>query len=171
MLPGDDMRLQVLFRRLAVVVAGAIAVMFSATPASAQKVPEALEQEILIKGILMSFNDANITGNYAVFHARLAKPFRDQYSAERLAGVFKAFRDQKINFAVIATKPPVPSEPPRIDSGVLKLYGSFDTAPSRLNYLLEFVGSEGEWKASRVEVQLKPISNATDRSLKEWKSP
>jgi hypothetical protein len=100
---------------------------------------------------------ANITGNSAVFHARLAKPFRDEFSPERLAGVFKAFRDQKINFAVIATKPPVASEPPRIDSGVLKLYGSFDTAPSRLNYLLEFVGSEGEWKASRVEVQLKPI--------------
>jgi hypothetical protein len=47
--------------------------MFSATPASAQKVPEPLEQEILIKGILMSFNDANITDNYTVFHARLAK--------------------------------------------------------------------------------------------------
>jgi hypothetical protein len=151
------MRFQVLFQRIAAVVAVAIAVMFSVTPASAQKVPEPLEQEILIKGILMSFNDANITDNYAVFHARLAKPFRDQYSAERLAGVFKAFRDQKINFAIIATKPPVASEPPRIDSGVLKLYGSFDTAPSRLYYQLEFMASEGVWKASRVEVQLKPI--------------
>jgi hypothetical protein len=151
------MRLQVLFGRLAVVIAVVIAVMFSATSASAQKVPEPLAQEILIKGILMSFNDANITGNYAVFHARLAKPFRDEFSAERLAGVFKAFRDQKINFAIIATKQPVASEPPRVDNGVLKLYGYFDTAPSRLNYLLEFMGSEGEWKASRVEVQLKPI--------------
>ena len=45
------------FRR--VFVALAIAAMFSATPASAQKVPEPLEQEILIKGILMSFNDAS----------------------------------------------------------------------------------------------------------------
>jgi len=70
------------------VVAVTLAVVFSAAPAAAQKVPEALEQEILIKGILMSFNDANITGNYAVFHARLAKPFRDQYSAERLGVPF-----------------------------------------------------------------------------------
>jgi len=158
------MRLQVLFGRVAAVVAVAIAVMVSITPASAQKVPEALEQEILIKGILMSFNDANITGNYAVFHARLAKPFRDQYSAERLAAVFKAFRDQKINFAIVTTKQPVASEPPRIDSGVLKLFGYFETAPSRLNYTLEFMPSEGEWKASRVEVQLKP----TDSS-EQWK--
>jgi len=139
------------------VFAVVIAVMFSVAPAAAQKVPEPLEQEILIKGILMSFNDANITGNYDVFHARLAKPFRDRYSAVQLAGVFKAFRDQNINFAIITTKPPVASEPPRVDSGVLKLYGSFDTAPSRLNYFLEFMGSEGVWKASRVEVQLKPI--------------
>jgi hypothetical protein len=158
------MRLQVLFGRVAAMVAVAIAVTVSATPASAQKVPEPLEQEVLIKGILMSFNDANITGNYAVFHARLAKPFRDQYSAERLAGVFKAFRDQKINFAIITTKQPVASEPPRVDSGVLKLYGYFDTAPSRLNYALEFMGSEGEWKASRVEAQLKPAD-----SLEQWK--
>ena len=151
------MLLQVLFGRLAAVVAVAIAVVFSGTLASAQKLPEPMEQEMLIKGILMSFNDANITGNYAVFHARLSKPFRDQYSAERLTEAFKAFHDQKINFAIITTKQPVASEPARIDNGVLKLYGSFDTAPSRLHYLLEFVGSEGELKASRVEVQLKPI--------------
>jgi hypothetical protein len=155
-LSGDLMRLQVLFGRLAVLIAFAITGMFSTT-ASAQKVPEALEQEILIKGILMSFNDANITDNYTVFHAKLAKPFRDEFSAERLAGIFKAFRDQKVNFAIITTKPPVASEPPRIDNGVLKLYGYFDTAPSRLNYFLEFAGSEGEWKAMRVEVQLKPL--------------
>jgi hypothetical protein len=156
------MRLQGLLGRLVTIVGVAIAVMFS-TPASAQNVPPALEQEILIKGILMSFNDANITGNYAVFHARLAKPFRDQYSAEKLAEVFKVFRDQKINFAIITTKPPVAGEPPRVDSGVLKLYGYFDTAPSRLSYFLEFMSSEGEWKASRVEVQLKP-TNAPQRS-------
>jgi hypothetical protein len=150
------MRLQRLFGRLATLAGVAIAVMFS-TPASAQQVPEPLAQEILIKGILMSFNDANITGNYDVFHARLAKPFRDEFSAERLAGVFKAFRDQKVNFAVIATKPPVASEPPSIDKGVLKLYGYFDTSPSRVNYFLEFIPSEGEWKASRVEVQVKPV--------------
>ena len=55
----------------------------------------ALSQEILIKAILMSFNDANVTGNYAVFHARLSKPFRDKYSAEQLEEVFKPFTRRK----------------------------------------------------------------------------
>src|SRR5687767_14959495 len=128
-------------------------VVFVASPASAQNVPPPLEQEILIKGILMSFNDANITGNYAVFHARLAKPFRDQYSAEKLAEIFKAFHVQKINFAIVTTLKPNASEPPSVEKGILKLYGYFDTQPSRVNYFLEFMPSEGEWKASRVEVQ------------------
>jgi hypothetical protein len=151
------MRLQVLLGRLVAVVGVAIAVMFSA-PASAQNVPAELEQEILIKGILMSFNDANITGNYDVFHARLAKPFRDQYSAAQLANVFKAFRDQKVNFAIVTTLKPNASELPSVEKGILKLYGYFDTSPSRVNYFLEFMPSEGEWKASRVEVQVKPTS-------------
>jgi hypothetical protein len=157
------MRLHGLLERLVAIVGVAIALMFS-VPASAQpKVPEPLAQEILIKGILMSFNDANITGNYVVFHARLAKPFRDQYSAEKLAEVFKAFHDQKINFAIITTQKPNATEPPRVDNGILKLYGYFDTSPSRTNYFLEFMPSEGEWKASRVEVQVKP-TNTPQRS-------
>jgi hypothetical protein len=151
------MYLQGLFRRLAAMAGVAIAIVFS-TPAPAQNVPPALEQEILIKGILMSFNDANITGNYAVFHARLSKAFRDQYSADKLAEVFKPFRDQKINFAIITTLKPNASEPPRVDSGILKLYGYFDTSPSRVTYFLEYMPSEGEWKASRVEVQVKPAN-------------
>jgi hypothetical protein len=148
----------------AIVTAALVGLILAASPASAQsKVPEPLAQEILIKGILMSFNDANITGNFAVFHARLAKPFRDQYSAEKLAEIFKAFHDQKINFAIITTLKPNASEPPSVEKGILKLYGYFDTSPSRVTYFLEFMPSEGEWKASRVEVQVKP-TNTPQRS-------
>jgi hypothetical protein len=153
------MRLQGLFGRVATIVGVAVAVMLSVPASAQQKVPAPLEQEVLIKGILMSFNDANITGNYAVFHARLAKPFRDQYSADKLAEVFKAFRDQKINFAIVTTLKPNASETPSVEKGILKLYGYFDTSPSRVTYFLEFMPSEGEWKASRVEVQVKPVSS------------
>ena len=135
----------------------AVLTMAAVSAVQAQKVPEPLAQEILIKGILMTFNDANITGNYTILHARMAKPFRDEFAPERLAGIFKAFRDQKSNFAIIVTLPPIANEPPSVEKGVLKLYGHFATTPSRVNYFLEFMGSEGEWKASRVEVQLKPM--------------
>ena len=46
--------------------------------------PSAVLQEILIKTSMLPLNDANLTGNYTVLHAKLAKPFRDQFSPDRL---------------------------------------------------------------------------------------
>ena len=67
-----------------------------AAPARAENtVPSATPQEILIKTSLLTLNDANLTGNYTVLHAKLAKPFRVQFSPDRLKQVFKAFADQK----------------------------------------------------------------------------
>jgi len=54
-------------------------------PAQAKnEVPSALVQETLIKAALLTLNDANITGNYAEVQAKLAKPFREQFSPESL---------------------------------------------------------------------------------------
>jgi hypothetical protein len=35
------------------------------------------------------------------------------------------------------------------------LYGYFDTSPSRVHYELEFIMSDGEWKATKINVNLK----------------
>jgi len=125
-------------------------------PAAAQKVPNATTQEILIKVSLLTFNDANVTGNYAVLHAKLSKPFRDQFPPEKLAEVFKGFRDQHIDFDLIAAKPPIAAGEAKIeDDGRLVLKGYFDTTPSRVNYDLAFVMSDGEWKLIRLNVDVK----------------
>ncbi len=124
--------------------------------ALAQKVPDAFMQEVLVKTTLLTFNDANVTGNYAVLHAKLSKPFRDQFSPEQLAEAFKIFRDSRIDFDLLVAKPPVASEPARVnDNGVLMLYGYFDTVPSRVHYELEYIMSDGEWKPIRINVNLK----------------
>jgi hypothetical protein len=45
-------------------------------PAHAEdKIPNALLQEILIKTTLLTFNDANLTGNYTVLHANWRRHF------------------------------------------------------------------------------------------------
>src|SRR6476619_6134268 len=80
----------------------------SASAAFAQlRVPNAELQEVLIKASLLTFNDANVTGNYAVLHAKVSKPFRDQFSPEKLAEIFKEFRDKHIDFDIIASKKPI----------------------------------------------------------------
>lgn len=127
--------------------------------AHAQPAPDKIGQEILIKATLLTFNDANVTGNYTVLHAKLSKPFRDQFPPEKLKAAFKEFADKRIDFDLIAARPPIPSQEPAVnDQGVLKLYGYFDTKPSRVNYQLEFIRSDGEWKAIKINVDLKKPS-------------
>ena len=133
------------------------ALMLMASLAQAQnKVPSERGLEALVKATLLTFNDANVTGNYAVFHAKLSKPFRDQFPPEKLAEIFKEFRDKRIDFDIIAAKRPISTEEPKIsDNGVLAIKGYFDTTPSRVNYDLAFVMSDGEWKLIKVNVDVK----------------
>ena len=137
-------------------VAIAFGVAFSG-PAMAQGAPGPEGQEVLIKASLMTFNDANVTGNYAVLHAKLSKPFRDQHGPDRLKEAFKQFADKKIDFDVIVAKPPIATAAATVDNeGKLLLRGHFDTRPSLVLYDLAFIRSEGEWKLIRLNVNVKP---------------
>jgi hypothetical protein len=126
-------------------------------PARAEdKVPTVQYQEILIKTSLLTLNDADLTGNYAVLHAKLSKPFRDQFSPDQLKNSFKPLADQKADLALIAGMPPIATSEAAIDGrGALILRGYFDTKPSRLNYELDFLPSEGQWKPLKLFVDLK----------------
>ena len=66
--------------------------LFFVTPANSETLPTDNEQEILVKTTLMTFNDANLTGNYSVLFDKSSKVFRSQVSAEKLSEAFKAFR-------------------------------------------------------------------------------
>ena len=126
-------------------------------PAQAENVlPSAQFQEVLIKSTLLTFNDANLTGNYAVLHAKLAKPFRDKFSPDKLKQAFKSFAEQKAELRGIVLKPPVATTASKIDErGALVVRGYFDTAPSRVFYEFDFLPSEGEWKPINLDVKVK----------------
>jgi hypothetical protein len=143
------------------IVAIAVTSVYGAGPVAAQPVPIPILQEALIKSTLMAFNDANITGNYDVLHAKLSKPFRDQFPAARLKEAFKAFADNRVDFKVVAAKMPIATQEPSVnEKGVLSLYGYFDTTPSHVYYELEFIMSDGEWKPIKINVNVrKPDAN------------
>ena len=126
-----------------------------AMPAAAQnKVPGERVLEALVKATLLSFNDANVTGNYTVFHAKLSKPFRQQFTPERLQGTFKDFASKDIDFDIIAAYKPVYEPEPRVDdAGKLLVKGWFPTEPVRVVYDLEFIPSDGEWKLISINVK------------------
>lgn len=126
-------------------------------PAQAQKAPDTDRQEVLIKTTLLTFNDANVTENYSVLHAKLSKQFRDQFPPERLKEVFKPFVEQKIDIDLIAAKTPIPAKAADVDDrGVLSLSGHFDTKPSHVFYDLGYVMSDGEWKPIKINVNVRP---------------
>lgn len=135
-------------------LAGALLLL---VPAQAENVlPSVQFQEVLIKSTLLTFNDANLTGNYTVLHAKLAKPFRDKFSADKLKQAFKSFVDQKAELRGIILKPPVATTASKIDErGALVVRGYFDTAPSRVFYEVDFLPSEGEWKPINLGVKVK----------------
>jgi hypothetical protein len=135
---------------------GALVLALAAPIAQAQnKVPAELALEALVKASLLSFNDANVTGNYTVFHDRLSKPFRDQFSSERLKETFRDFSEKHIDIHVVAAFKPTYAESPMIDpDGKLRVKGHFPTEPVRVNFELDFIPSDAEWRLVLIHVKL-----------------
>jgi hypothetical protein len=132
-----------------------LAALLLALPARAQAPTQQL-QELLIKTTLLTFNDANLTGNYAVLNAKAAKIFRSEFSPERLKEVFKGFVEKKIDLSIVAIKAPVATEEPKLDQrGALLLRGYFDTTPNQIYYELDYLLEDGEWKPINLGVSLK----------------
>lgn len=135
------------------------AFLMAAGPAAAQRIPPDNVIEITIKRHLASFNDANISGNYEVWHTTLSRPFRQQFSPARLKTAFKEFHDKAIDIAPVLAERPILTKPARIDNeGALLLEGVFETRPSRVLFNLRLLPAEGEWKLIAIHVNVQPAN-------------
>ena len=152
--------------RLAVLIpTSAIAAMMAfAAWAQSPALPTPKVEEVMVKTSLLSLNDANLTGDYNVLYAKMAKAFRERFSADTLKQAFRSFAGHHIDaiagMAIVATSPPSID-----DNGALHLRGYFDTTPSRLSYELDYAVAEGEWKLIAIDVKVKAIAtnaSATD---------
>lgn len=140
-------------------IIAAAAMAASAAIAQSQPLPTPLVEEVMVKTSLLALNDANLTGNYDVMHARMAKAFREKFRPDTLKQAFRTFAGKHID--IIAVKPIVATRQAAIGSnGSLMLRGYFDTTPSRLNYELDFAISEGEWKLIAIDVKVKGPSTS-----------
>lgn len=133
-----------------------IVVAFGAAPGRAQDVPDASVQEALIKENLITFNDATLTGNYDVLHAKTATPFQEKFAPADLAEMFKGFADQKISIAAIAGLDPIEDAPSKLENGVLTLTGHFATEPLVVRYVLDLVIEGDRWSLIGIDVSARP---------------
>jgi hypothetical protein len=125
-------------------------------PAFSATLPTDNEQEILVKTTLMTFNDANLTGNYSVLFDKSSKAFRSQITAEKLSEAFKVFRTKNINLESIVADEIDSSKDPKIDGdGVLRLTGRFKDEDKKISFDLKFVNEDGVWKILGLNVKYK----------------
>ena len=140
--------------RLIAAVLAALAVSTARAPA--QGMPSPFVQEVLVKSILLTLNDAVAADNFTVMHAKLSKPFREQFPPEKLRAVFKDLIDKRAVFDAVVAKPIVPDGEAKIDdNGVLRLKGRFETTPKQVRYQLGFIGSDGMWKLSSITIDIE----------------
>ena len=124
--------------------------------AFALDMPGPAAQEVLVKSILLTLNDAVAADNFTVLHAKISKPFREQFPPEKLRAVFKDLVEKHAVFDAIVASPVIPEEDARIDEkGVLRLKGRFDTTPKKVKYQLGFIPSDGQWKLSGVTIDIE----------------
>ncbi|MBI5264953.1 MAG: hypothetical protein HY852_24420 [Bradyrhizobium sp.] len=149
-------------KRLSTIIIAALATVAgcsTSAPAQSPALPTSAVEEVMVKTSLLTLNDANLTGNYDVMFAKMAKPFRDSYSADTLKQAFKSFAGHHID--AIAAMPIISTSAPVVDGrGALLLRGRFDTTPSRLTYELDFSVSEGEWKLVAIDVKVRSLATS-----------
>ena len=62
-------------------------------------------QEVLIKSILVTLNDAVASDNFTILHAKISKPFRDQFPPDKLRTVFKDLVEKHAVFDAVVAEP------------------------------------------------------------------
>jgi len=113
--------------------------------------------DVMIRRALLTFNDANATGNYNVMSAYMHPVFRQQVPPARLAEVFKAFRDNKIDIAPLLAHKTVFSESPGIDAnGLLLAKGHLETRPWRTTFDLAWRRDGDRWLLWKINVRVRP---------------
>jgi hypothetical protein len=140
----------------AVTVLAALASTKALDKAQALDMPSPFVQEVLVKSILVTLNDAVAADNFTVFHAKISKPFREQFPPEKLRAIFNDLIEKHAVFDAVVATPIVSGEEAKIDEqGVLRLKGHFDTAPKKVKYQLGFIPSDGLWKLSSVTIDIE----------------
>lgn len=107
----------------------------------------------LIRSTLLTLNDANRSGNYAVLRDLASPDFQANNSAADLAIAFTDLRSRKFDLFGVALLAPQLGAAPTIDTdGRLRLSGVFPTRPLQISFDLMFVVHAEQWKLLGIAV-------------------
>ncbi len=113
--------------------------------------------EVMVRSALITLNDANASGNYAVLGTRMHSEFRQQVPPDSLAGIFAAFRTNRIDLAPLLVHKVAFTEAAAVDAnGILSAKGRFETRPWRTSFDLAWRLEGGRWMLWKINVQARP---------------
>ena len=147
----------------------------TATPAVVQQgakvaIPQPETLVILIRTTLIALNQANQTGNYAVFHALAAPGFQSSATADQLNQSFAPLRAANLDLSPVAVVTPELNQAPVFTKeGMLRLTGRFPTKPVQINFDLAFEPSAGRWLMMGLAVD--PVQLVAEQPAEQPKSP
>ncbi len=123
---------------------------------SKDKVPSDAANQEIVKTTLMNFSDAVQRADFSDFHKTVAKSWRKRSLPSDFEKGFKEFIDKKINISQIRSKDAKFVPPPYIDDKyrqkVLFLKGRYETSPRSVNFDLEYIFEDSEWRLIKIEV-------------------
>jgi len=127
-------------------------------PAYAAELPSDDQQDVMIRSTLASFNDANMTGNYAVFLAKASKQLQEQVTLDKMAAAGEVFRRNKLFFESVVTDDYDSYDKAVInDKGALVLAGAFKGDAMHVTYNLQFVQNDSQWKLIGFTINAKKV--------------
>jgi hypothetical protein len=116
--------------------------------------PSPEQMAMMIQTSVVALSQANLTGNFTVLHALGAPSFQQSNPPQKLAEIFKNFREQNIDLTPIILFSPVLLKDPVInEQGLLHLVGYYKTQPQQVHFELLFQAVGGVWRLLGISVR------------------
>ncbi len=127
---------------------------------SADEIPSEKKLQDLAKTTLLKFNDAVQDGDFSDFHKTISKRWRSSSRPKQFEDGFRQFIDKKVNIDVIRSKEAIFSPKPKIDDSAnnrptLLLKGRYDTSPRNVNFELDYIFEDDDWRLSQIKVDTR----------------
>jgi hypothetical protein len=127
-------------------------------------VPAPEQLAMMIQTSVVALSQANLTGNFTVLHALGAPSFQQANPPQKLAEIFKNFREQNIDLTpIILFSPVLLREPVINDKGMLHLVGYYKTQPQQVHFELLFQPIAGQWRLLGLSVRAQPAAAAANQ--------
>ena len=143
-----------LVRSMLLSLAIAMAIPSPARATSSElSVPDDVQLLLMIKTILIAFNQANVTGNYTVLRDLAAPDFQMRNTPARLGEIFQSERSKNFDLSpVVLLRPELVRRPAIDQQGRLHIEGVFPSRPQMVHFVLVFQNVMATWRMVAIGV-------------------